>query len=268
MPDLQPPSSKPSGQPSAFAIGAALLLAAAVAAAKDPNQSSSRPAIAEQVMAELRAAGAARAQFLKEQQDWAAEKQKLKLLKTTVLGEAERHEAMAAKARQAEAGLRKRLAEQKARQRRLESIEAVIDTLCERLEKALAGLAKRSLPGVVPPDRAAGITEPGRRLAAGVERLEETRRRTRRAGVEVVGGSIEGRTTAVKLLRVGGVAAWWMSLDGKLAGTADVRDGRVLLTVAAEPQDVQAIRKALAIAEGRGTPDWTLLPVQPAAPKE
>ncbi len=246
----------------------ALLSAAGVAAAGDPTAGGEKPAVAEQVMAELRAAGAARAQLLKERQQWAVEKEKLELLKSTVLREAERHKAAAAAARQAEAKLRKRLAKRKGGRQRLESVEAAVDMLCERLEKALADLARRSLPGLVPPDRAAGITEPGRRLAAGVERLEEARRRTKRAGVEVVGGSLGGRRMAVRLLRVGGVAAWWMSLDGKQAGTAAVRDGRVILSAVTEPRDVQAVRKAFAVAEGRETPDWALLPVPPPPAKD
>jgi hypothetical protein len=244
----------------------ALLSAAGVAAAGDPTPDGDKPAVAEEVMAELRAAGAARARLLKERQQWAVEKEKLQLLKSTVLREAERHRAAAAAARQVEAKLRKRLAERKGGRQRLESVEAAVDALCERLEKALADLARRSLPGLVPPDRAAGITEPGRRLAAGVERLEEARRRTRRAGVEVVGGLLGERSMAVRLLRAGGVAAWWMSLDGKLAGTAAVRDGQTVLRAVTEPPDVQAIRKAFAMAEGRETPDWALLPVpQPVA---
>ena len=280
---MRPPAQRPSrragrhgasraaaGVPGPVCLRAiiALLSAAGVAAAGDPTAGGEKPAVAEQVMAELRAAGAARAQLLKERQQWAVEKEKLELLKSTVLREAERHKAAAAAARQAEAKLRKRLAKRKGGRQRLESVEAAVDMLCERLEKALADLARRSLPGLVPPDRAAGITEPGRRLAAGVERLEAARRRTKRAGVEVVGGSLGGRRMAVRLLRVGGVAAWWMSLDGKQAGTAAVRDGRVILSAVTEPRDVQAVRKAFAVAEGRETPDWALLPVPPPPAKD
>ncbi len=260
---------KPSKQPAVVAVSVLLLALAAVAAAdEDPNQPNGKQPIAEQVMAELRTAGAARVQLLKEKQQWAIDREKLELLKSTVLGEAKRHRSVAAKARQTEAELRERLEQHKAGQQRLKSVEGVVDALCERLEKALAGLANRSLPGLVPPDRAARITEPGRRLAVGVDRLHAVRRQTKRAAVEVVSGSVEGRTLAVKLLRVGGVAAWWLSLDGKQAGTAAVRDGQVLLSAAAEPRDVQAILKAFAIAEGRGTPDWALLPVKPEAAKD
>ena len=266
MPGSRPLPVKPSRRPAVAAVSV-LLSAFAVAADEGANPPDGKPPIAEKVMDELRAAGAARAELLTEQQEWAVDREKLELLKSTVVREAERHRAAAAGARQAEARLRKRLEQQKAAQRRLRSVETVVDALCERLEKALADLAGRSLPGMVPPDRAAGITEPSRRLAAGVERLDEVRRRTKRAAVEVIGGSLGGRTVAVRLLRVGGVAAWWLGLDGKQAGTAAVRDGQVLLSATPEPRDVQAIRKAFVIAEGRGTPDWALLPIRTEAAK-
>lgn len=264
---LQQPSRR-LGRRAAAVLGAALLLASGVATAEDASRPAAKPAIAEQVMEELRAAGAARAQLLRERQGGTLERKELELLKDTVRREAERQKAIAAEARKVEARLRKRLAKRKAQQRRLESVEAAVDAVCERLEKALAALAKRSLPGLIPPDRAAGITEPGRRLAAGVERLDEARRRTKRAGVEVVGGDLGGRTTAVKLLRVGGAAAWWLSLDGTQAGTATLRGGRLVLRAATDAQDVSAIRKAFATAEGRGTPSWALLPVHKTAAKD
>ena len=59
-----------------------------------------------------------------------------------------------------------------------------------------------------------------------------------------------------------------MSLDGKLAGSAGVRDGKVLLQPTADPRDTEAIRKAFDIAEGRGTPDWVVLPLRPKASED
>ena len=220
-----------------------------------------KPSTAEQAMAELRAANAARAQLLNEQQAWALEKEKLELLKSTVRGEAERFRTAAAKARQAEADLRKQTAERQATRRRLKLVEAMVDSLCERLEKALAKLAGTSLPGLVPPDRAAGITDPARRLAAGAQRIDDAERMARSAGVEIVQGTLAGRPATVKLLRAGGVAGWWITLDGRRTGTAEVADGKLILLPTVEPGDIEAITKAFTIVEGRGTPDWVLLPM-------
>jgi len=136
----------------------------------------------------------------------------------------------------------------------------MLDALAERLEKALGVLAAESLPGLVPPDTAAGVTDPARRFDAAVARLEETEGRLGTATVEIVTGALGGREVTVRLLRVGGVAAWWTSLDGSRAGAAR-RDGDVLaLTPASSPEVVEAIQKAFAVAEGRAAPDWVVLP--------
>jgi len=267
MPDSGTPPMGPS-KPLVLAALCLLLSATAVAAPADPNQSANNRPVSEQVMAQLRAAGEARAQRLKETQQWALEKQKLELLKATVDREARRHRAATTAAKQTEAKLRRRLDQHQTRQQKLKTVEGVVDAICERLEKALDNLAAKSLPGLVPPDQAASITDPGRRLAAGVDRLRQVGRRTKQAAVEVVGASLDGQIVAVKMLRAGGVAAWWLSLDGKKAGTAVVRDGQTILSAAANLQDTQAIRNAFAIAEGRGTPNWALLPVQTKPAKE
>lgn len=263
------PPVKPSKRPAlALTALCALLSALAVTARAQTNPPDANQPVARQVMSELRAAGEARGQLLKEQQQWALDKEKLELLKSTVIRETQRHLKAATEARQTETGLRRRLTQHKVAQQRLKAVEGVVDALCERLEKALAELAGKSLPGLVPPDRAAGITEPGRRLAAGVDRLRQVRRRAKQAAVEVVSGSLKKQTIAVKMIRAGGVAAWWLSLDGKQAGTAAMRDGQMILTLATRLEDTQAIQNAFAIAEGRGTPNWSLLPVQTEAPRE
>jgi len=251
--------------------GALWVLAGALLCPALPGAAGAEPTtqpVAKRVLAELRSAGRARSQLLAERQAWAARKARLELLKSTIVREAARQRAAAAEARKAQAALQTRRARQKARKERLVSVEAMVDSLCERLERALAGLARRSLPGLVPPDRASAITDLQRRLAAGIERLDEAARRARRPAVEVVNGTLAGRTVAVKLLRLGGVAAWWLSLDGNLAGSAGVREGQVVLQPTADPRDTEAIRRAFDIAEGRGTPDWVILPLRPKASED
>lgn len=238
----------------AFCAGLAVLLGAA-------SPGPVGPALPKQVMVELRQANAARAQLLHEEQDWAMEAERLELLLATVNDEARRLTAEADEALRDQAKLQKQLADVRARRERAEEIEATVDTLCERLERALDDLASRSLPGLVPPDRAADITEPDKRLAAAARRLETTERRARKAGVEIVQGSLDGKIVTIKLLRLGGVSAWWLTLDGGQAGTAMMVAGALTLSRADRPRDVEAIGKAMAIVEGRAAPDWSLLPI-------
>jgi len=213
-------------------------------------------------MAELGAAHEARTQLAKEHQEWTLEKERLELLTSAVRGEAERFKAVADKAKRDEADLKARNQTLQAAKQRLERVEAMIDALAERLEKALAALAARSLPGLVPPDTAAGITDPPKRLAAGARRLDEVPRQAEAAGIELVVGTLDDRAVTVRLLRAGTVAAWWITLDGKQTGTAAVRDGGLVLSPSTSPDEAAAIRKAFAIAEGHAAPDWVLLPVR------
>ena len=236
-------------------LAAMLLLGGAAAPAPD------RGPAPQQIMNELRQANTARAQLLREEQEWAMESERLELLLATLGDETKRLTGEAAEADTARAGFRQQLAGLRAQQERFEQVEAAIDTLCERLEEALDALAARSLPGLVPPDRAAGITEPDKRLAAAVGRLDETARRGLKAAVEIVQGDLEGKTLTIKLLRLGGVAAWWVAFDGGQAGTAAMAGGTLALKPAASPEDTEAITKAFAIVEGRAAPHWVLLPL-------
>ena len=247
-----------------FRTGAALVLPLLLAGAAAPQEGASqapRPSVPEQVTAELRAAHEARTQLTKEREEWAFEKQRLQLLASVVRSEAERFQALAEKARREATDLRTRTEDLTAAKRRLEHVEAMIDSLAERLEKAMEALAAKSLPGLVPPDTAAAITEPAKRLAADARRLDDLRRRTARADIELIVGTLSGRTVTVRLLRAGAVAAWWMTLDGKQTGAAAVESGKVILSPSKTPDEKAAIRKAFAIADGHAAPDWVLLPV-------
>jgi len=243
---------------------AACLLTLPFAAAAGPDDAQDAATVPEKVQAHLAGAHAARTELAKERETWAMEKERLELLASTVRSEAERFRAAAEEAKSNEAKLRSRTEALQAQTQRLEQLEAMIDTVAERLEQALSALAAQSLPGVVPPDVAAGITEPARRLAASAGRLDETRLRTQRSGIELVVGTLGERQVTVRLLRAGAVAAWWMTLDGKQAGTAAVRDGKVTLRPSKTPDEAAAIRKAFAIADGHTPPDWILLPVRTA----
>jgi hypothetical protein len=95
-----------------------------------------------------------------------------------------------------------------------------------------------------------------------VVRLQEAERQARKAGIELVSVQLQGEARTVKLLRLGGVMAWWLSLDGAAAGAASIEAGDVQLHVAETPQQAEAIGGAFAIAEGRSAPRWVLLPTE------
>ena len=216
--------------------------------------------VPQQVQAELAAAHRARSQLAEETQAWAAEKERLRLLVSAVRRRTERLKAEADAAAAARDDLKKNVDTLSAKKERLQAVEALLDALAERLEKDLQALAADSLPGLVPPDTAAGVTDPSRRLDAALARLEETESRLGTATVEIVTGVLEGREVTVKLLRAGSAAAWWASLDGARAGTARLDGERLVLVSIESPDAAGAIHKAVAVAEGRAAPGWVVLP--------
>jgi len=239
---------------------AAILLALPLTGGAGPQGADDAATIPQKVQAHLAAAHRARSQLAEEEQAWAIERERLELLVSAVRRRAERFKAETEQAGAARADLQKKVDTLSARKRRLEAVEALLDALAEHLEKDLETLSAETLPGLVPPETAAGAGDPARRFDAAVARLADTRRRLATATVEIVTGTLAGREVTVKLLRAGGAAAWWTSLDGTRAGTARRDGGRLALTPAASPEGARAIRRAFDMAEGRAAPDWIVLP--------
>lgn len=219
-----------------------LLSCAALLVAADP---------AAATLDELRAANAARAELARETAAWQAEEQRLSALIAATRHEAER---LARAATAAEA-------EQAAAAQRLAALDgaAVAEALRDRLAIAGAAAAQRlaALAATLPP----GIVQPGddQGFDAVARALDAAERAAAAVAVEVVTGTRDGRTEAVKLLRVAGAAAWWVALDGSAAGTAARREGALHLTAVPGPPG-DAIRAALAQAEGRAQPGIVVLP--------
>jgi len=255
------PSRNREGAAPLLAL-AAVLLALPLAGGAGPKDAGDAGTVPQRVQAELAAAHRARSRLAEEKQAWAREKERLELLVSAVRRRAERLHAEAERDRAARKDLKNKVDALSAKRERLQAVEALLDALAERLEKDLQTLAEASLPGLVPPDTAAGVTDPARRLDAAVARLEETEARLGTATVEIVTGVLNGREVTVKLLRTGNAAAWWTSLDGGRAGTARREGERLVLAPTDSPEAARAIRKAVAVAEGRAAPDWAVLPAE------
>ncbi len=220
-------------------LSCACLLAAALAAA-DP---------AAAVLDQLQAANRARADLAREEAAWTGERQRLAALIAATAAETARLEREAAAAETRREAARSALAAL--------GPAAELESLRVRLAEAGASAAGRlrALAAIVPPGVVALGDDTG--FDAVARMLEAAERAAATVTVEVVTGTRDGRAEAVKLLRVAGAAAWWVSLDGRTAGTAAMRDGTLVLSVAA---GADAIRQALAQAEGRGQPAIVVLP--------
>lgn len=217
-----------------------LLLLPGLLAAADP---------AAAVLDELQAANRARAELAREEAAWTAERQRLAALIAATAADTARLE------REASSAETRRDAARAA----ITALGSAADLEALRIRLAEAGAAAadrlRALAATLPPGVIALGDDTG--FDAVVRILEGAERAAATVTVEVVTGTREGRPEAVKLLRVAGAAAWWVSLDGRAAGTAAMRDGTLTLTMTPE---AEAIRQALAQSEGRGQPGIVVLP--------
>lgn len=124
------------------------------------------------------------------------------------------------------------------------------------LARGLAALAVRLPPGAIVAPTASGGESA---FDAGIRSLEAAERSAGVVTIEVVTGTRDGCPEAVKLLRVAGAAAWWVSLDGLSSGTVRLGTAQVEL-VSAGPDIHAAIVAALGQVEGRSAPGIALLP--------
>lgn len=250
-----PPSHPRSVLPLLAGVVALGVLSAMVSAAA--VEAPSTPDAATAAIEQLRATNVARAELAREEAAWKSERERLQAAIAATRAEVARLERDAADAEGQRDGARTRLA----------AIGATsdLDTLRMRLGEAgvklratLKSLTATVLPGVVavPADDLAGEAL----FDACVRALDAAERAAGTLGVEVVSGTRDGQSEAVKLLRVAGAAAWWVSLDGKAAGSARVSDGKLLLDAAGDEPTRIAITAALAQAEGRAHPTVLLLP--------
>lgn len=223
------------------------------AAADAPSTPDASAAAIEQ----LRAANVARAELAREESAWKAERERLHAAIAATRAEVARLERDAADAE----------AQRDAARTKLAAIGSTsdLDTLRTRLGEAgvhlrdtLKTLAATVPPGVIalPADELAGEAL----FDAAVRALDAAERAAGTLGVEVVSGTRAGQSEAVKLLRVAGAAAWWVSLDGKAAGTARMDGGKLQLIPAHDEPTRLTITAALAQAEGRAHPTVLLLP--------
>lgn len=224
--------------------------------ASDASLGASTGSQALRVLSELQAANAARLETGRRRQaidqarmELAAEAARLEL-------EAARLEAETLELRGQTRELEGQLGPLEARSRALAELERQV---AERIFRALEDLSRTVPPGVVP-----AAPEDPSDLQAALDRLERTERQLRSVSVEVVEGRLNGEPTGVELLRFGGAAAWWASLDGEEAGWARMTEMGLVLEKG--PQDlVSRVSAALQMAKGRSTALPIALPLPPEA---
>lgn len=211
----------------------------------------------------LRAANVARADLAAAENDWRTERERLQALIAATRAETARLERDAAAAETRRAAATAELATLTAAVD-LEAARKRLGETAARIRTELAALARSMPPGTiaVPAEDLDGEAA----FDAAIRALDATERAATSVAVEVVSGKRAGQAEAVKLLRIAGAAAWWVSLDGSAAGTAHQVDGVLHLDAATTEPARLAITRALAQAEGRAQPNLLIVPAPPLSP--
>lgn len=233
-------------------LGVLSMVAPAVAA-----EAPSTPDASAAALEQLRAANVARAELAKVEIEWRSERDRLQAAIAATRAEVARLERDAADAEGQRDNARTRLAAI-GDTSDLDVLRKRLGETGVKLKAALATLARSVPPGTIAVPAQDLIGEAA--FDASVRALDAAERAAGTLAVEVVTGTRGGQLEAVKLLRVAGAVAWWVSLDGTAAGLARMANGKLLLEAASDELTRIAITAALAQAEGRAQPTVLILP--------
>ena len=142
--------------------------------------------------------------------------------------------------------------------------------LATAIQENLLALQNSTLPGALPPPKKLDQLQDS--FASAYQALHETENRSEEVRIELASGRLHDPRISVHLLRLGGIAGWWQSLDGKKRGTATMEHGHLVLRDNGTLENQSAIEKAIHIAQGRLAPALVTLPwpnqAQPVPPQE
>jgi DNA repair exonuclease SbcCD ATPase subunit len=216
---------------------------------------------ANSALEHLRAANVARAELAREESVWRSERQRLQAAIAATRAEQARLSRDAAEIESQTEHTRAKLAALNAASE-LDALRLRLGEASAQLNTALNALARTVPPGTIGIP-AAGLTGEAA-FDAVIRALDASERAASAVAVEVVSGTrdgqSDGKSEAVKLLRVAGAVAWWVALDGSAAGNARMIDGKLQLENTADERTRLDIALALAQAEGRAQPTIVLLP--------
>jgi hypothetical protein len=223
---------------------------------------SAEPDPAGTAFDQLRAANAARSAEAREWQAWQIESERTYALLDAVQGQVARLRADATAAREAAAKVRQETEAAGETRRQLARLDTVFAAQADAIGQGLDHARAASVPGAVPTMGDGGDART--RFANAVRALETAERAAAATEVEVVEGDLEGQARAVTVLRIAG-RGWWCEIDGARAGMIEPQAGRAKLVEVRDAAAAEAIRRAIAIAQGARPPELLLLPVPGSA---
>ncbi len=215
---------------------------------------------ADEAIEYLRSANELRSQRSSEEQSWQLERERQELLLATLADELKRIETKQGTLKAQIATLEVERPTEIAKN--ANQIESLMTEIASHIERELERRAPTLPPGALPTPLIDRGT-PAETLASAMKSLSEAERRAGQVSIELVEGTLDGQARSVELLRLGGLAAWWTSLDGGQAGTASMVQGALTLQLEPNIATRDAISQAIRIARGRAAPSLVTLPYLP-----
>jgi hypothetical protein len=212
--------------------------------------------VAESALATLQAANNARSEKTRVEAEWQQEKQRLLAIIATTQAEQQRVQQALHEAGQQQQKLQTELAalgDSAAAQAETRGLQQ----LAQRIKTILAEGALLFPPGSV----AVMAEQTTPTFEASLRALEASERAAETQSIDIITGERAGRIEAVKMLRVSGAAAWWVSLNGHDAGIVRMQNGIAQLIDVREENERAAIQSAILQAEGRKAPALVVLPL-------
>jgi len=247
-------------KPAALRLLCLLLAVVVVNAGEAAPPAADLPAT---ILSDLTAADAARQAEAGERQSWELEAQRLRLLADRLDDEVGHAQEQAAHRQRELAAGRSALLAVAAERGQLDDLHGELARYAATLRSGLGALARRHAPGAVV--IASEEASPEADFDAAVQALDRSLRAAGQVSVEVIEGRLDGVARAVTMLRIAGVG-WWCDLAGDGAGWVRPENGPPRLEACADSGDREAIRRAVAIAEGRRLPEPVRLPLPPVGP--
>lgn len=213
----------------------------------------------QRVVAALTEADEARQTEAAEAADWKRDQAKLELLIAT------NHQLIDAEQRRL-AELESQLSQAQGRlpeapQAVLQAVATLAGACAERINDQLDRLARFNPPGVIDARKKDARSEEAE-LDHALHRLERAERAAASVEVRIITGELRGKPRSVEMVRVGGVAGWWRSLDGSEAGEIEVKEGKLILHLSPDPDLSEQIAIGLSIAKGKRASELVYLPLQ------
>ncbi len=205
------------------------------------------------------AADQAASQEAEEQQAWLLEQQRWQAHLSLLAQQRQQEQALCDQLAQKQADLSQERTDIAQQHKELGLWSSMLVPVHAQLQQRLGQLEQTLYPGIIPPAELLETDVLGQFLYH-FDRLHMAIAAADTWSESIEEGLLNDEQRAVRLLRCGAVAAWWLDFDGQQAGCARMVQGVLHLEVSTDVDEQKAIQAAVSIAAGQRSPMLIELP--------